>query len=117
MRRVFNFVAKTISGGFKWLRKMGIEILHWIPASTISDKEERRRSIEEKRERKRAQKEAKKAASWLDEDFWEGHVLGREKDYRLPPQNRRSVRVARRKMDGKEEVDTSKMWSRRKGKV
>jgi hypothetical protein len=121
MRRVFNAVAKTISLFFKWLQKLGTEVWNWIPASTISDKEERKRSIEEKRERKRAKKEAKKAASWLDEDFWDGHVLGREKDYRLPPQNRRSVRVARRKMDGRgdegKEVDAHNRWGKRKGKV
>lgn len=54
-------------------------------------------------------KEAKKEASWLDEDFWESHVTAREKDYRLPPQNRKSVSVARRRI-----VDVLKEKERRK---
>lgn len=43
-------------------------------------------------------KEAKKEAGWLDDDFWEAHVVAREKDYRLPPQNRKSVSLAKRRM-------------------
>ncbi|TVY80428.1 hypothetical protein LSUE1_G004753, partial [Lachnellula suecica] len=68
MRRIFNRFVKSVTGGWTWVKKVGQEVGHWIPASTIKDRAERKRSIEEKRERKRALKEAKKAASWLDED-------------------------------------------------
>jgi len=73
-----------------------VEALHWrwIPARTKTGK------ISERKKRRRAEK----AGSWLDGDFWEEHVMGREKDYVLPAQNRRSVRVARGKMEGKEGV-------------
>lgn len=102
VRGVLNFVARPVmhGGGFRWLWRWGIgggvEGVHW-PWST-DRREERRRGGKEKRgrSRKRAEKGAGrkgKAASWLDEDFWEGHVMGREKDYVLPPQNRRGVGV------------------------
>lgn len=54
--------------------------------------------MEERKEARKLKKEAKKEASWLDEDFWESHVTAREKDYRLPPQNRKSVSIARKKI-------------------
>ena len=57
----------------------------------------RKRSMEIKKEKKR-RKEAKRQATFLDEDFWEGHTLGREKAYQLPLQNRKSVREERDKM-------------------
>jgi hypothetical protein len=123
MRRVFNKVAKTIKIHLVGLRKLGGKGINWVLTSTISDKMERKRSIEEKEKRKREKreaKEAKKAASWLDEDFWEGHVLGREKDYKLPLQNRKSVGYMRKMMEAKvegREVDGVKMWGKRKGKV
>ncbi|TVY39411.1 hypothetical protein LOCC1_G006545 [Lachnellula occidentalis] len=99
MRRLLNFIARSIirgGGGFlQWLRNMGrevfVETMHWprVPTSTSTEK------------RSRKQKRTEEPTSWLDEgDFWGEHGMGREKDYMLPPQNRRSVRVARRKGDG-----------------
>jgi hypothetical protein len=56
----------------------------------------------------------------LDEDFWEGHVLGREKDYKLPLQNRKSVGYMRKMMeaevDGGKNVDGVRMWRKKRGK-
>ena len=124
MRRIFNKVAKTTKAHLVNLKTLGGKLMDWILTSTISDKMERKRSIEEKEKRKRKKrevKEAKKAVSWLDEDFWEGHVLGREKDYKLPLQNKKSVSLMRRRMEaGKEggkEADGGNMWGKRKGKV
>lgn len=117
MRRVFNAVALAIGRLLKWVKKLGSGVLNWISASTISDRDGRKRSIKEKKERKRAKKEAKKDASTLDEDFWEGHVSGQKKDYRLPPQNRWSVGIERRKMDlrGEEKgVGNNERWVKRR---
>jgi hypothetical protein len=102
MRRLFNKILKLVKRVVKEARKFSADVIAYIPVSTITDKEKRKKSIEAKREKKRLKREAKKEASWLDEDFWESHVIGREMDYKLPLQNRKSVSLARRKMvDGK----------------
>lgn len=51
--------------------------------------------MQAKRERKRAAKEAKREAMVAGEDFWESHNDTREGEYRLPPQNRKSISLAR----------------------
>jgi hypothetical protein len=99
MRRLFNKILKLGKLVVKEARKITADVIAYIPASTITDREKRKKSIEGKREKKRQKREAKKEASWLDEDFWESHVIGREKDYKLPLQNRKSVGLARRKME------------------
>jgi hypothetical protein len=61
----------------------------------MSSKEERKKSMQAKKERKRAVKEAKREAMVAGEDFWESHNDMREGEYRLPPQNRKSISLAR----------------------
>jgi hypothetical protein len=68
-----------------------------LNVKAIKDLDARKKSMEIKREKKR-RKEAKRQATFLDEDFWEGHTEGRERAYHLPLQNRRSVREERVKM-------------------
>lgn len=99
MRRLFNKILKLSKRVVKEARKITADVIAYIPASTITDREKRKKSMEAKREKKRLKREAKKEASWLDEDFWESHVTGREKDYKLPLQNRKSVGLAKRKME------------------
>ena len=63
----------------------------------MTSKEERKKSMREKKERKRALKEARREALNAGEDFWGSHVVLREAEYKVPPQNRRSVSLARAK--------------------
>ncbi|KAH6670519.1 hypothetical protein B0J14DRAFT_516061 [Halenospora varia] len=94
MRHVFNIIAHSVNDLYCITKKGFTNILIKISTTPITDKEERKRSIEAKKKKKRAKREV----SWLDEDFWEDHKVGREENYRLPLQNRKSVSLARRNM-------------------
>ncbi|KAH8674577.1 hypothetical protein BGZ60DRAFT_526534 [Tricladium varicosporioides] len=82
MRRIFNIIAHTVSKLYRITKKGFTNILIKIFTRPITNKEQRKRSIEAKKKKKRAKREA----SWLDEDFWEDHKVGREENYRLPLQ-------------------------------
>lgn len=110
VRKIFNKSVRVTKKAEKTIRKSLLGFIVSIPvAASMVSKEARKRSMEERKEARRLKKEAKKEASWLDDDFWESHVTAREKDYRLPLQNRKSVSLARKKI-----VDAMKEKERRK---
>jgi len=98
MRKTTNRSYRGILRLVKSIRKATMEFLYHIPAAaTLANKEARKKIIEERREARKQKKEEKRQASVFDEDFWESHVAVRDKDYMVPPQNRKSVTYARKK--------------------
>jgi hypothetical protein len=97
MRKVFTMTHKFFQALLINIKKWIVETVRNLNVKAIRDLDARKKSIEIKKEKKR-RKEAKRQATFLDEDFWEGHTLGRERAYQLPLQNRRSVREEKVKM-------------------
>lgn len=98
MRKITNRTYRGILRLVEATRKSTMEFLYHIPAAaTLANKEARKKIIEERREARKQKKEEKRQASVFDEDFWESHVAVRDKDYMVPPQNRKSVTYARKK--------------------
>jgi hypothetical protein len=97
MRKLFSTTHKFFSALILNSKKWVVETVRNLNLKAIKDIDARKKSMEIKKE-KRRRKEAKRQATFLDEDFWEGHTLGREKAYQVPLQNRRSIREERVRM-------------------